>query len=336
MFRAKARLADVTKRLDDPFATVENGQMQKFDIVTIRLFVAIVKAGSINEAARREHIATSAVSRRIGELEAMLGVRLLRRLPRGVEPTPEGQIFARYGEKLLGDLRHLSNELNDFGTGEKGEIFLAAVTSAILGGLPRYLADFRNDFPDIAVDVRELTSRESVDAVREGRADLAILADNVPRFDLDYHVFYDDPIWLVTPLGHPLIPDAQNPQPVHFADAVKYETISLHEGGVIDDLIMEAAGKLNLEMHPQIKVMRFGSLRQMIAAGLGIGFLRRSSVEGYIGHLNIAGAPIADEWARRQLLIVHEAEKTLSNTTRALRDYLLEKAKTSPAPITLG
>ncbi len=110
--------------------------MQKFDIVTIRLFVAIVKAGSINEAARREHIATSAVSRRIGELEALLGVRLLRRLPRGVEPTPEGTIFARYGEKLLGDLRHLSNELRDFNCGEKSEIFLATVTSGILTGLP--------------------------------------------------------------------------------------------------------------------------------------------------------------------------------------------------------
>ncbi|OKH87489.1 LysR family transcriptional regulator [Thalassospira sp. TSL5-1] len=306
--------------------------MQKFDIVTIRLFVAIVKAGSINEAARREHIATSAVSRRIGELEALLGVRLLRRLPRGVEPTPEGTIFARYGEKLLGDLRHLSNELSDFNAGQKGEIFLATVTSGILTGLPSYLADFGRDFPGITVDVSELTSRESIDAVREGRADLAVVADNIGRYDLDYHVFCDDPIWLVTPKGHPLIPDPKNPQPVYFADAIKYQIISLHEGGVIDDLISEAANKLSRAMHPHIKVMRFGSLRRVIAAGLGIGFLRRSSVEEHLSHMNISGTPIADDWAKRQLLIVHEAEKNLSSATRTFRDYLLKKSNAAIAP----
>ena len=308
--------------------------MQKFDIVTIRLFVAIVRAGSINEAARREHIATSAVSRRIGELEAMLGVKLLRRLPRGVEPTEEGEIFARYGEKLLGDLNHLSNELRDFNVGEKGKIYLAAVTSAILTGLPNFLADFERDFPDITVDVRELTSRESAEAVREGRADLAILADNSPRGDLKHDVFCDDPIWVVTPKGHPLISDDTNPKPVKFSDAAKYDIISLHEGGVIDDLISEAALKLKLDMHPHIKVVRFGSLRQMIAAGLGIGFLRKSSVAGYVGHMNISGAPIADDWAKRQLLIAHEGDENLTSSARTFRDYLLKKsAETKFKPV---
>ncbi|RCK29028.1 LysR family transcriptional regulator [Thalassospira lucentensis] len=310
--------------------------MQKFDIVTIRLFVAIVRAGSINEAARREHIATSAVSRRIGELEAMLGVKLLRRLPRGVEPTEEGEIFARYGEKLLGDLNHLSNELRDFNVGEKGKIYLAAVTSAILTGLPNFLADFERDFPDITVDVRELTSRESAEAVREGRADLAILADNSPRGDLKHDVFCDDPIWVVTPKGHPLISDDTNPKPVKFSDAAKYDIISLHEGGVIDDLISEAASKLKLDMHPHIKVVRFGSLRQMIAAGLGIGFLRKSSVAGYVGHMNISGAPIADDWAKRQLLIAHEGDENLTSSARTFRDYLLKKSTETKFKPVLG
>ncbi|MEQ9345261.1 MAG: LysR family transcriptional regulator [Thalassospira sp.] len=308
--------------------------MQKFDIVTIRLFVAIVRAGSINEAARREHIATSAVSRRIGELEAMLGVKLLRRLPRGVEPTEEGTIFARYGEKLLGDLNHLSNELRDFNAGEKGKIYLAAVTSAILTGLPAFLADFERDFPHITVDVRELTSRESAEAVREGRADLAILADNSPLGNLAHDVFCDDPIWVVTPKGHPLISNADNPKPVKFTEAAKYDIISLHEGGVIDDLISEAASKIKLDMHPHIKVVRFGSLRQMIAAGLGIGFLRKSSVAGYLGHINIAGAPIADDWAKRQLLIAHEGDANLTSAARLFRDYLLKKSsETSFKPV---
>jgi DNA-binding transcriptional LysR family regulator len=148
------------------------------------LFVAIVRAGSINEAARREHNATSAVSRRIGELEAMLGVKLLRRLPRGVEPTEEGAIFARYGEKLLGDLNHLSNELRDFNAGEKGKIYLATVTSAILTGLPSFLADFERDFPHITVDVRELTENLQKLGPVQGNLDpMLLITGGDPMFD---------------------------------------------------------------------------------------------------------------------------------------------------------
>ena len=53
--------------------------MQSFDIVTLRVFLAIARAGSIGAAARREHIAASAVSRRISDLEHDLGVTLMRR-----------------------------------------------------------------------------------------------------------------------------------------------------------------------------------------------------------------------------------------------------------------
>jgi DNA-binding transcriptional LysR family regulator len=97
-------------------------------------------------------------------------------------------------------------------------------------------------------------------------------------------------------------------------------------------LISDAASKLSHEMHPHVKVMRFGSLRRVIAAGLGIGFLRRSSVEEHLPHMNISGTPIADDWAKRQLLIVHEAEKNLSSATKTLRDYLLKKSHAAAAP----
>ncbi|MEQ9565765.1 MAG: LysR substrate-binding domain-containing protein, partial [Pseudomonadales bacterium] len=139
---------------------------------------------------------------------------------------------------------------------------------------------------------------------------------------------------VVTPKGHPLIPNADNPKPVKFTEAAKYDIISLHEGGVIDDLISEAASKIKLDMHPHIKVVRFGSLRQMIAAGLGIGFLRKSSVAGYLGHIDIAGAPIADDWAKRQLLIAHEGDANLTSAARLFRDYLLKKSsETSFKPV---
>ncbi|WP_137390955.1 helix-turn-helix domain-containing protein [Rhodoligotrophos defluvii] len=63
----------------------------RLDLVTLRLFVAIVEEGSISRAADRENIAASAVSKRIGDLEQALRVELLQRHRQGTSPTPAGQ-----------------------------------------------------------------------------------------------------------------------------------------------------------------------------------------------------------------------------------------------------
>ncbi len=75
--------------------------MQNFNIVTIRIFLAVAREGSIGAAARREHIAASAVSRRISDLEQNLNVALIHRTPSGVSLTPAGEAFTRHCEGIL-------------------------------------------------------------------------------------------------------------------------------------------------------------------------------------------------------------------------------------------
>ncbi len=64
--------------------------MRRFDFVTLRLFVAIADEGQLTAAAQREHMALAAVSKRVSDLEAMVGSELLYRRSRGVELTPAG------------------------------------------------------------------------------------------------------------------------------------------------------------------------------------------------------------------------------------------------------
>ncbi|WP_142847554.1 LysR family transcriptional regulator [Telmatospirillum sp. J64-1] len=298
--------------------------MQTFDIVTIRLFLAIVRAGSIGEAARREHIATSAVSRRINDLEAMLGVRLLRRLPRGVEPTPEGKAFAAHGERLLAEMRSLADELRGYAGGERGEVWFAAINSVIAGCLPDLLVRFRAEKPHLKVAVQESYSREAIEALREGRIDLAVVADSTPVDGLAVHHFCDDPIWLITPVGHPLTAGRSPEEAISFAEAIQHEVISLHEGGALDDLIMEKAREMGCTVNPTIKVIRFGSLRRMVEAGLGIGFLRRSSVERYAEQMRIVAMPLSDGWAQRRHILVHQRSTHLPAAVLQFRDFLLK------------
>ncbi|EKV31835.1 transcriptional regulator, LysR family [Caenispirillum salinarum AK4] len=300
--------------------------MQTFDIVTIRLFLAVARAGSIGEAARREHIAASAVSRRISDLEAMLKVRLLRRLPRGVALTPEGEALARHGERILSDIRTLGQDLRAFAEGTGGEIWLSAVTSALNGHLPRVLARFRAENPDITLHLQELYTREAVEAVREGRVDLAVVADNAAVQGLCHLPFCEDPIWVVTPRDHPLLRDRPAGTPVPFAEACRYDVISIHQGGSIDELITAACAEAGVTLAPTMLVTRFGSLRRLVEEGLGIGFLRKSSVERHAETMDIAGAPLSDSWARRRLNVIHAGEPTLPPAARRLLAALRDAA----------
>lgn len=303
--------------------------MQTFDIVTIRLFLAVARAGSIGEAARREHIAASAVSRRISDLEAALEVRLLRRLPRGVALTPEGEALVRHGERVLGGIRDLSQELRGFAEGERGEIWLAAVTSALNGRLPRLLADFRAANPGVTLHLQELYSREAIEAVQEGRVDLAIIADNLHTEGLTHIPFCEDPIWVVTPRGHPLTAGLAPDAPVAFAEACRYDVISVHQGGAIDDLIGAACAAHGIKLDPTILVTRFGSLRRLVEDGLGIGFLRKSSVVPYLASSTLVGAPLADPWSQRRLDIVHPAGTRLPPAAARLLEDLRRNATLS-------
>ena len=83
----------------------------RIDILTLQLFVAIVEEQSIAKAAEKKHIAVSAVSRRISDMEEMLKVDLLYRHSKGIEPTSAGFALLDHARTILGNLSQLQTDL---------------------------------------------------------------------------------------------------------------------------------------------------------------------------------------------------------------------------------
>src|SRR6185503_16178747 len=98
----------------------------RIDIPALSLFVAAVEEKSLSRAAEREHIVTSAASKRIIELERQLGVVLLHRHGRGVEPTPAGAMFYQHARAVLRGLRLAEEAVADFAPTGMAKIRLAA------------------------------------------------------------------------------------------------------------------------------------------------------------------------------------------------------------------
>lgn len=76
--------------------------LRKVDLTSLRLFVAVCQENSIARAAEREFIAPSAVSRRIADLESLVGLPLIKRHTRGVIATPAGQTVLRHAQQIIG------------------------------------------------------------------------------------------------------------------------------------------------------------------------------------------------------------------------------------------
>jgi DNA-binding transcriptional LysR family regulator len=296
--------------------------MQPYDIVTIQLFVAVAKTGSIAGAARQQHIAASAVSHRIHELELATGTKLLNRLPRGVELTAAGRVFMERGTRILDELRDLDKDLKQFAEGKRGMVRVAAVTTAITSRLSDILKAFIERNPDISVDLIELYTNEALEALRNGECEIALVTDMRDLSGLDSCHFSTDPVWVIGPRGHALFEKRDKDGAISFVDAMQYEVISLHQGGALDDLVLAAAQKLGSPIKRALRVSRNDSLRRLVEAGLGIGFLRESNAKPFLTAFAIEGAPLSDDWAKRTLKVVWPHGVPLEPAAQRFLDFL--------------
>ena len=134
-------------------------------------FVRVVEAGSISKAAEQLGLAKSGVSRRLGELESRLGVRLLNRTTRRSSLTEAGQAFYTGAKKLLGDVSELNSATADTDALLEGTLRLAVPLSFGLCHLSSAIDEFLGAHPELTINI-DFSDRH-IDLVEQG-VDLAI------------------------------------------------------------------------------------------------------------------------------------------------------------------
>src|SRR5690606_9335873 len=194
--------------------------MAPFDSVTARLILLLAETGSIGRAAEREGIASSAVSRRVSDLEARLGVVLFDRSAQGVRLTSAGEAYAEGCRAVLRAIADLDAVMADYGTGQRGALRLACTSSALTGRLPELLARYAGGHPGIRIDIQEMGAARALLALEEGRADLAIVSDHYDFTRFEIKAFEDERVWVLAPPDHPLAPRLDTRTPIAFADLV--------------------------------------------------------------------------------------------------------------------
>jgi DNA-binding transcriptional LysR family regulator len=130
----------------------------RFDLVDLQLFVAVAEARSITGGARRSHLALASASARIRGLEAGLGTALLKRGRRGIELTAAGESLLDHARIILHNVDAMRGDLSAYASGARASVHLLANTSGLSEHLPKALAAFLREHPDINVDIEERES----------------------------------------------------------------------------------------------------------------------------------------------------------------------------------
>ena len=240
------------------------------DLQDLRFFRAVARAGSISGAARELHYAQSNLTARVRKLESELKTSLLYRHHRGTALTDKGRMLLSYAEKILQLADEAQRALSDQQT-PRGPLSIGSMETTAAVRLPKLLARFHREYPEVDITLRTGTTEQNVEAVLNYELDGAFVAGPVEHPDLACRTVVEEELVLVTAASHGLpvsVKELRNRTILVFrrgcAYRARFEEWLRHEGVIPD------------------KTIEFGTLDGIIgcvAAGLGISLLPRSVAE---------------------------------------------------------
>lgn len=289
----------------------------RFDLTDLRLFLAVVDAGSITHGAMDVGLSLPAASERLRDMEAAGEVTLLSRGRRGVLPTEAGEALAHHARLILRQMAQMRGELGELAKGLRATIRLAANTVALTEFLPERLAPWMAAHPQIDIVPKERQSAEIAKAVSAGLAEIGILSDAVDTAGLQLRPFAIDRLVVVMPRDHALAANKR----IAFASILHHHFIGL-TGGALQDHIDAQAARMGVRLKMRVRMRTFEGICRMAAEGVGLGIVPETAARRCSRPMRIASVRLADEWATRRLSICVRSEVELTPPARDLTEHL--------------
>ncbi|WP_294305414.1 LysR family transcriptional regulator [uncultured Sphingomonas sp.] len=298
-----------------------------FELLDIRVFVAIADGKSFLRAAEQLNLSQPAISRRVQKLEATVGTPLLERTTRTVRLTPAGK-------EILPLLRRLMEELDEsllgmMASGERqaGRLTIASIPSATVRFLPDVLEALGRDYRNVRVRVLDLSATECAEAVRTGQAEFAITLPVSSDGDMVYEPLTDDPYGLVCRKDDPLA-DLADPA---WSDLAGLRLVTVHPGSGNRTALDAGLARAGIELRWFYEVTRLTSALALVQAGLGPSVLPRLACEGPDAR-DLVWRPLRGAEVTRTIGVLRRSSAKLSPAASRLMGLLTEAWTAEPRP----
>lgn len=232
----------------------------------LRYFLEVIKTGSITDASTRLNVAGSAISRQIAKLEEELGATLFERHPRGMIPSPAGELLAHHARRTLLDQEHVVTEIKRLRGLTTGLVTVGGSEGFAAGLLPDAILAFRDRHPGIRFDVRVLASAQIITQVRDGDVDIGLTFVLTPQAGVRVETTRRAPLVALLPPDHPLT----RRDTVTLTDMTAYPLALPDRNATARQLFDIACGLEGIMAEPVFSSNHLGLLWRFVASGGGI------------------------------------------------------------------
>lgn len=174
------------------------------DIRQLKYFVAVAETRNFTRAAERLHMAQPPLSRQIQQLEEELGTELLLRNSRPLRLTETGRMFYEQALQIINRVEQLKTSARQIGLNQKQSLSIGFVASSLYGGLPMLVRKLRQSYPDVEIQLVELTSMQQFVALKSGRIDLGFGRIRITDPSVARTVLREERLVLAIPPSSPL------------------------------------------------------------------------------------------------------------------------------------
>lgn len=272
------------------------------ELTPLRYFRTIVRVGHMTRAAAELGVTQPALSSMVKKLEAEVGTELLHRTGRGVTPTDAGLLFLEYADEALRAADNAVDAVRELAGLQRGSIRVGGGATATTYLLPGVVSAFRARYPELRFYVREAGSRAVAEAVLSGELDLGIVTlpiDLPGAGDLMTIPLVEDELRLIVPPKHRLA----SRRSFRWRDLAQESMIGFEAGSAVRRVIDQAIEGHDVSVNIVMELRSIESIKQMVAAGIGIGLVSRFALG------RSEGLRCRDEKLVRQLAIVRRSDR---------------------------
>ncbi|HOW83856.1 MAG TPA: selenium metabolism-associated LysR family transcriptional regulator [Spirochaetota bacterium] len=243
-----------------------------FDIKQLVSFLEVAREQNFTRASRNLSLGQATISHHIGQLEKMFGVTLMNRTSKDFSLTPEGEAFRDFCMKLFGDIDGLLRSFSEAASGGVAEIAASTIPSTYI--IPAVIARLKEKNPQFFYRVSVSDSREVVELIKEGRAEIGVLGRLIKHPSLAYDRLMTDEIVLIGPNPGP---DTVSAKEIPSLKMIMRESGSGTRNAVENSL--SGMGIRLSDLNIVYECSTTEAVKEAVAAGIGCSFVSKLAIE---------------------------------------------------------
>ncbi len=238
------------------------------DVRQLRYFVKIAECGSFSRAALELNVAQPALSQHVANVEAELGVQLLRRSTKGVTLTECGETLLGHAEAILRQFDNAARAVRNQASDPEGTVSVGLPSSVSLVMAVPLLMEVERRFTNVHVQIIENHSGYLLEWVKSGRIDLAILFDAEESPSVHLRPLMEEDLCFISP-AH----EEAAPEEIPFHDLARFPLVLTGTAHGLRKLVESKASEARIELTIKTELDALAAIKEVVASGYGYSIL---------------------------------------------------------------